>query len=67
MGIHYLTKIINEKASNSIKEHDLTYYDGKKIAIDGTMAIHQFIMSGIKPSFMNIINETGENIRLTFS
>ena len=45
MGIHGLTKLIADNAPHAIKENKLDNYFGRKIAIDASMSIYQFLIA----------------------
>lgn len=45
MGIQGLMKLLSEESPGSIKEHDLEYLCGRKIAIDASMAMYQFLVA----------------------
>ena len=45
MGIHGLTKLIADKAPGAIKEHKMDSYFGRKIAVDASMSIYQFLIA----------------------
>ena len=66
MGIHGLMKLINEEAPGAIKEQELENLTGRKIAIDASMALYQFLVAvrsngpgGGNASAM-LTNEAGE-------
>ena len=45
MGIKGLTKLLNEEAPGCIKEHELDNYTGRKVALDASMCLYQFMVS----------------------
>lgn len=45
MGIHGLTKLLSDEAPNCMKEVDLDSLTGRKVAIDASMAMYQFLVS----------------------
>ena len=45
MGILGLTKLIGDNAPSAIKETTLGSHFGRKVAIDASMAIYQFLVS----------------------
>lgn len=47
MGIHGLTKMLKEEAPDCIKEHEMKNYTGRKVAIDASMCIYQFMVSTV--------------------
>lgn len=44
MGIKGLTKLISDNASHAIRESELRSYNGRRVAIDASMAIYQFLV-----------------------
>lgn len=64
MGIHGLTKLLREEAPECIKEHEMKNYTGRKVAIDASMCIYQFMFavrqSGENGVSQNLTNEAGE-------
>jgi hypothetical protein len=44
MGIKNLTKLISEMAPGIIREGELKEFTGRRIAIDASMAIYQFLV-----------------------
>ena len=44
-GIKGLTKLITDLAPGAIKEQELKNYLGRKVAIDASMAIYQFLVN----------------------
>lgn len=45
MGIQGLTKLISEKAPGAIREGEMKNYFGRKIAVDASMSIYQFLIA----------------------
>ena len=68
MGIKNLMKLLNEVAPQTVKEHVLSDFNGRKVAIDASMAIYQFLVAvrsageGGAPS-AQLMNEAGEVTR----
>jgi flap endonuclease-1 len=58
MGIQGLAKLLHEKAPGSHKEDEMKNYFGRKIAIDASMSIYQFMIA--MRGFVN-----GESVELT--
>ena len=44
MGIHGLTKLLSDEAPNCMKEVDLDSLTGRKVAVDASMAMYQFLV-----------------------
>ncbi|KAF3836072.1 hypothetical protein F7725_028630 [Dissostichus mawsoni] len=59
MGIHGLTKLIADQAPGAIKEQDIKNYFGRKIAIDASMCIYQFLIA-VRQDGNLLQNEDGE-------
>ncbi|KAJ3611310.1 hypothetical protein NHX12_021326 [Muraenolepis orangiensis] len=59
MGIHGLAKLIADQAPGAIKEHDIKSYFGRKIAIDASMCIYQFLIA-VRQDGNLLQNEDGE-------
>ena len=60
MGIHGLTKLISDKAPGAIKEHKMDSYFGRKIAVDASMSIYQFLIAVRHGEQGQLTNESGE-------
>ncbi|CAF1347650.1 unnamed protein product [Adineta steineri] len=59
MGIHNLAKLIADQAPGSIKEGEIKNYFGRKIAIDASMSIYQFLIA-VRQNGETLTNENGE-------
>lgn len=72
MGIQGLTKLIADNAPQAIKENQINNYFGRKIAVDASMTLYQFLIA-VRPDDTNsftLTNESGETTRcvsLSFS
>ncbi|KAF9046168.1 PIN domain-like protein [Panaeolus papilionaceus] len=60
MGIKGLTPLLNEHAPNSIKEHDIKTLFGRKVAIDASMSIYQFLIAVRQRDGETLMNDAGE-------
>jgi flap endonuclease-1 len=64
MGIKQLTKLLTEYAPKASKEQNLGDYNGRKLAIDASMAIYQFLVavrsSDGHGASQQLTNEAGE-------
>ncbi|CAM9446219.1 unnamed protein product [Choristocarpus tenellus] len=63
MGIHGLTKLLSDECPECMKEVDLDALTGRKIAVDASMAMYQFLIavrSGGEGSSQMLTNEAGE-------
>ncbi|EDQ85265.1 uncharacterized protein MONBRDRAFT_29430 [Monosiga brevicollis MX1] len=59
MGIHDLSKVIADKAPDAIKETEIKNLFDRKVAIDASMSIYQFLIA-IRSEGSNLVNEAGE-------
>jgi flap endonuclease-1 len=62
MGITGLAKLIADNCPKAIKEGQIKHYFGRKIAIDASMSLYQFLIA-VRPDDMNqytLMNEAGE-------
>ncbi|CAF3869874.1 unnamed protein product, partial [Rotaria magnacalcarata] len=59
MGIHNLAKLIADQAPGAIKEGEMKNYFGRKIAVDASMSIYQFLIA-VRQNGENLTNDNGE-------
>lgn len=59
MGIHGLTKLLGDNAPNCMKENEIKNYFGRKVAIDASMSIYQFLIA-VRSDGNQLTNEAGE-------
>lgn len=59
MGIHGLAKVIGDHAPSGMKENEIKNYFGRKIAIDASMSIYQFLIA-VRSDGSQLTNEAGE-------
>jgi len=59
MGIQGLTKLLGDHAPSSIKENEIKNYFGRKVAIDASMCIYQFLIA-VRQEGQVLTNEAGE-------
>nr|XP_033784383.1 flap endonuclease 1 [Geotrypetes seraphini]XP_033784384.1 flap endonuclease 1 [Geotrypetes seraphini] len=59
MGIQGLAKLIADVAPSSIKENDIKSYFGRKVAIDASMSIYQFLIA-VRQDGNVLQNDDGE-------
>lgn len=59
MGIQGLAKLIADNAPSSVKENEIKNYFGRKIAVDASMSIYQFLIAVRQESSM-LTNSEGE-------
>lgn len=65
MGIQGLTKLLADNAAGSFKEVDIKNFFGRKIAIDASMSMYQFLIA-VRPdqnSLSGLTDDTGETTR----
>ena len=67
MGIHGLSKVINEYAPRAIKQHNISDYFGRRIAIDASMSIYQFLIAVRSEDGAMLADENGKTTRFEFS
>ncbi|KAK9766278.1 Elongation of fatty acids protein 2, variant 2 [Basidiobolus ranarum] len=59
MGIHGLTKVIADHAPNAIKSFEIKHLFGRKVAIDASMSIYQFLIA-VRQDGQQLQNDVGE-------
>jgi flap endonuclease-1 len=62
-GIQGLSKVIGDHAPNAIKQNEIKNYFGRKVAIDASMSIYQFMIAVRGQDGMQLTNEAGETTR----
>ncbi|CAI2165308.1 1246_t:CDS:10 [Funneliformis geosporum] len=60
MGIHGLIKVIGDHSPNAIKHNEIKNYFGRKVAIDASMSIYQFLIAVRQQDGQQLTTETGE-------
>ena len=60
MGIHGLTKLISDHAPHAIKETKMESLFGRKIAVDASMSIYQFLIAVRQIGEGQLTNDNGE-------
>lgn len=60
MGIKGLTALISEHAPKAIREHDIKNLFGRKVAIDASMSIYQFLIAVRQRDGEMLMNDAGE-------
>jgi flap endonuclease-1 len=60
MGIKGLTALLSEHAPQSIKEHEIKTLFGRKVAIDASMSIYQFLIAVRQKDGEMLTNDAGE-------
>lgn len=60
MGITGLTRLIMEHAPNAIQSNDIKSYFGRKVAVDASMSIYQFMIAVRQQDGQLLQNEAGE-------
>ncbi|XP_067650796.1 flap endonuclease 1-like [Haliotis asinina] len=59
MGIQGLSKLLGDCAPSSMKDNDIKNYFGRKVAIDASMSIYQFLIA-VRSDGSQLMNEEGE-------
>ena len=59
MGILGLSKLLCDKAPSAVKENEIKNYFGRKVAIDASMAVYQFLIA-IRQDGNQLTNDEGE-------
>jgi flap endonuclease-1 len=65
MGIHGLSKVIGDHAPLAMKEDEMKNYFGRKVAIDASMSIYQFLIA-VRHEGNQLANDQGETTRFVF-
>ncbi|KAF8799397.1 PIN domain-like protein [Phlegmacium glaucopus] len=60
MGIKGLTALLSAHAPNAIREHDIKTLFGRKVAIDASMSIYQFLIAVRQKDGEMLTNDAGE-------
>jgi flap endonuclease-1 len=60
MGIHGLSKLIAEHAPHAITSGDISTFFGRKVAIDASMSIYQFMIAVRQADGQMLQNDAGE-------
>ncbi|KDN41688.1 putative DNA repair endonuclease rad2 [Tilletiaria anomala UBC 951] len=60
MGIKGLTGLLSDEAPDCIKEHDIKTYFGRKVAIDASMSLYQFLIAVRQQDGQQLMSESGE-------
>ncbi|KXS20171.1 PIN domain-like protein [Gonapodya prolifera JEL478] len=60
MGIQGLSKVIGDHAPDAMRENEIKNFFGRKVAIDASMSIYQFMIAVRGQDGMQLTNEAGE-------
>ena len=63
MGIKGLSQVIANHAPDAVKEMPMASCFGRKVAIDASMSIYQFLIAVRQQDGMQLTNESGEITR----
>ncbi len=63
MGIHNLTKVIADNAPSAMVEKEIQNYFGRKIAIDASMSLYQFLIAVRPDNVSTLTDDAGETTR----
>lgn len=58
-----LTSLINDEAPNAISEHEIKTFFGRKVAIDASMSLYQFLIAVRQQDGQQLMSESGETTR----
>lgn len=58
-----LTALLNDIAPDCIREHDIKTYFGRKVAIDASMSLYQFLIAVRQQDGQQLMSDTGETTR----
>ncbi|CAG8561821.1 5238_t:CDS:2 [Diversispora eburnea] len=59
MGIHGLSKVIGDHCPGAIKSNEIKNYFGRKVAIDASMSIYQFLIA-VRQDGQQLATDSGE-------
>lgn len=59
MGIHQLSKVLNQHAPKSIKKRIINYYTNQTVAIDASLSIYQFLIA-VRSEGTSLVTSEGE-------
>ncbi|VDD81000.1 unnamed protein product [Mesocestoides corti] len=59
MGIRQLSKVVGDHAPKALKNCEIKSYFGRKVAIDASMSLYQFLVA-VRSEGNNLTNESGE-------
>ncbi|CAH8870285.1 unnamed protein product [Trichobilharzia szidati] len=60
MGVHQLSKVIGDNAQKAVKSCEMKAYFGRKVAIDASMSIYQFLIA-VRQEGNTLTNAEGES------
>lgn len=60
MGIKGLTGLISDEAPSAIKEQDIKNLHGRRVAIDASMSLYQFLIAVRTGDGQQLMSESGE-------
>ncbi|OON14252.1 putative flap structure-specific endonuclease [Opisthorchis viverrini] len=60
MGVHQLSKVIGDNAPKAVKNTEIKAYFGRKVAIDASMSIYQFLIA-VRQEGSTLMNSEGES------
>ena len=62
-GIRNLSRVIGDHSPDSTKDNEIKNYFGRKVAIDASMCIYQFLIAVRQNDGMQLTNDNGEITR----
>ncbi|PWN31697.1 putative DNA repair endonuclease rad2 [Meira miltonrushii] len=60
MGIKGLTGLISDEAPGAIQDHEIKSYFGRKVAIDASMSLYQFLIAVRQSDGQQLMSDSGE-------
>ncbi len=63
MGIHGLAKLLGDHAPHAIRSNEIKAYFGRKVAVDASMSIYQFLIAVRSNDGQQLQTEDGETTR----
>lgn len=62
MGIKDLSKVLGDHAASAIRTNEMKAYFGRKIAIDASMSLYQFLIA-VRQDGAQLMDDNGETTR----
>lgn len=62
MGVHGLSRLLADQAPGCITNSEIKSFFGRKVAIDASMALYQFLIA-VRSDGSQLSNEAGESTR----
>ena len=62
MGVHQLSKVLADHAASALLKNDIKHYFGRKVAIDASMSMYQFMIA-VRSEGQNLSSDDGNATR----